>query len=81
MHSGHRDEDARARLRIKGQIRYCLFDFDLSQIFSPDASINDCFSPIASVKERGPPDLHPKDIDCVGRWIRLNLILPVWAIC
>jgi len=61
------DEDARANLRIKDQIRYCLFDFDLSQIFAPDASISDCRLPISSVKGRRSPDLHPKDVDCVGQ--------------
>ena len=60
------DEAARATLRNNDQIRYCLFDFDLSQIFSPDASIADCHLTVASVKGKGSPDLHPKDVDCVG---------------
>jgi len=59
------DEDARATLRINGQIRYCLFDFDLSQIFPLDTPTSDCRVPVASVRGKGSPWLQPKDVESV----------------
>jgi hypothetical protein len=61
-----RDEDARVSLRLKGQMRYCLFDFDLSRIFPLDAPISDCRLPVTGVKGRGTPWQHPKDVDSVN---------------
>ena len=61
-----RDVDARATLRINGQIRYCLFDFDLSQIFPLDTPISDCRVPVAGIRGKGSPWLHPKDVESAG---------------
>jgi hypothetical protein len=57
------DLKARAHLRTGGRARYCLFDFDLSQIFPLDTSVTECHLPIASVKERGAPWLHPNEVN------------------
>ncbi|KIM76183.1 hypothetical protein PILCRDRAFT_91706 [Piloderma croceum F 1598] len=57
------DLEARAHLRTEGQACYCLFDFDLSQIFLLDTPITECRLPITSVKERGAPWLHPNEVN------------------
>jgi len=65
------DEEARICLPNKGQIRYCLFDFDLSHIFPPaqGASVSDCLLPSASVQGRGSYHHLPSSLytDCVDQ--------------
>ena len=58
------DEEARICLRNKGQVHYCLFNFDLSHIFprAQRASINDCLLPSASVQGRGSSYHHPSSL-------------------
>jgi serine/threonine protein kinase len=60
---GFWDLEARAHLRAGGQVRYCLFDFDLSQVFPLDTPVTDSRLPTTSVKERGTPWLHPKEVN------------------
>jgi len=52
---------------LKAESTTACFDFDLSHIFPLDAPVSDCRLPTTSLRGRGAPWLHPKEVNDVDQ--------------